>query len=64
MTGQLTAKGVTREVTLAATAQQEPDDTVRMRLTGHLDRRDFRIKAPRFMIGTLVDMDIHATFGR
>lgn len=62
--GLLTVKGVTREISLDVNGEQSADGVLGVRLTGQLDRRDYGIKAPRFMIGTLVDIQIEATFGR
>ncbi|MDQ4038782.1 MAG: YceI family protein [Actinomycetota bacterium] len=62
--GLLTVKGRTREITLDVTAEQPSEDTVLVRLTGRLDRRHYGIKAPRFLIGALVDLQIEAVFGR
>ena len=62
--GLLTVKGTTREITLAVTVEQPSEDTAQVRLTGQLDRRHYGIKAPRFLIGALVDLQIEAVFGR
>jgi polyisoprenoid-binding protein YceI len=62
--GLLTAKGTTREITLHVTVEQPSDDTARVRVTGRLDRRHYGVKAPRFLIGTLVDLEIEAVFSR
>lgn len=62
--GLLTAKGRTREIALEVTAGEQSDGTVLIRLTGQLDRRHYGIRAPRFMIGALIDIEIEATFGR
>lgn len=62
--GLLTVKGTTREISLDATAELQADGTVRLRLTGQLDRTDYGIKAPRFMIGKTVDIDIDITLRR
>ncbi|MBA3338234.1 MAG: YceI family protein [Geodermatophilaceae bacterium] len=62
--GLLTVKGTTREITLAVTVEQPSEDTARIHLTGHLDRRHYGIRAPRFMIGALVDIEIEAKFSR
>jgi len=62
--GLLTVKGTTREITLAVTVQQPSQDTARVLLTSRLDRRHYGIKAPRFLIGATVDLQIEAVFGR
>ena len=62
--GLLTVKGATREIALDVTVAQPSDDTARVRLTGRLDRRHYGIKAPRFLIGALVDLQIEAVFSR
>lgn len=62
--GLLAAKGVTRAINLAVSVQELSDESARIRLTGQLDRRSYGIRAPRFMIGSLVDIEIEAAFGR
>jgi polyisoprenoid-binding protein YceI len=62
--GLLTAKGTTREISLQVTAEEQVEGAVRLRLTGQLDRRHYGIRAPRFLIGALVDIEIEATFSR
>lgn len=62
--GLLTAKGTTRTITLPVTVDEKSDGTVAIRLTGQLDRRHYGIRAPRFMIGALVDFEIEARFAR
>ncbi len=62
--GMLTVKGTTREITLDVTEEDRSDGAVRLRLTGQLDRRHYGIKAPRLLIGALVDIEIDATFTR
>ncbi|MDQ3715394.1 MAG: YceI family protein [Actinomycetota bacterium] len=62
--GLLTVKGTTREITLDVTVEQPSEGTARVRMNGRLDRRHYGIKAPRFLIGALVDLQIEAVFGR
>ncbi|CAN5145002.1 hypothetical protein BH20ACT5_BH20ACT5_13580 [soil metagenome] len=62
--GQLTVKDTTRGITLTADADAQPDGSVRVRLTGWLDRRDYGVKAPRFLIGAIVDIQVDVTFVR
>lgn len=64
LVGLLTVKGTTAEVALDVTAAGLDDGTVRVVATGHLDRRDFGIRAPRFMIAHCVDVEIDVTLGR
>lgn len=64
VTGLLTAKGITGEITLSATAEDRADGTVGIRLTGQLDRRHYGIKAPRLLIGEIVDVDVECTLRR
>lgn len=64
ITGLLTAKGTTRGIILTATAQEQNDGTMRVRATGQLDRRHYGVKAPRFLIGRLVDLEIDAALQR
>lgn len=64
VTGLVTAKGKTQDVVLQATALAQSEDRVRLRLTGRLDRRDYGIAGPRFMVGALVDVDITVTLAR
>ena len=64
VTGLLTVKGTTREITLDASADQQDDATMRVRATGQLDRRHYGVKAPRLMIRTLVDLEIDVTLRR
>ena len=59
--GLLTVKGATREVSLEGTVERLPEGAVRVRLAGRLDRRDYAITAPRFLIGSMVDVDIDVT---
>ncbi|MBA2554112.1 MAG: YceI family protein [Geodermatophilaceae bacterium] len=64
VTGLLTAKGATRQITVQATTSEHDDGTVGVRLTGRLDRRDYGIKAPRFLISASVLFDIDARLRR
>lgn len=59
--GRLTAKGSTHDLVLVASVIPE-GEVLRVRATGRLDRRDYGVRAPRFMIGALVDLDIEARF--
>ncbi len=61
--GQLTAKDTTRELELTATVVPEGEH-LRVHATGQLDRRDYGITAPRFLIGALVDVEVDAVFTR
>lgn len=62
--GRLTAKGRTRDIFLDVTVEELSGQSARVRLTGQLDRRQYGVKAPRFLIGVLVDIEIEATFSR
>lgn len=62
--GRLTVKGVTTEIVVDVEVQPAGEEGLRVRVTGRVDRREFGIKAPRFMIGVLVDFEANVPFAR
>lgn len=64
VSGTLTARGVTRPIEVDAAAQEEPDGTVALHLSGRLDRRDYGVNAPRFLIGSVVELSVDVVLTR
>ena len=62
--GLLTVKGTTAEIVLDVEVQPAGAAGLRVRATGRVDRRDFGIKAPRFMIGAVVEFEVDVPFAR
>lgn len=70
--GVLTARGRQAPLDLTAELTRRPGPTasiedatsVRVRVTGRLDRRPLQIKAPTFVVGRVVDIDADLTFSR
>ena len=58
--GTLTVRGTGAPVTVTALADVLPDGWLRVRATASLDRRAVGIRAPRFLIGCTVQIDIDA----
>lgn len=61
--GRLTVKGTTQELVLDVAVQPDGEN-IRVRATGRVDRRDLGIKAPRFMVGAGVDIEVDVPFAR
>ena len=64
VSGTLTARGVTRPIELNAAAEQRSDGSVALRLTGRLARREYGVSAPRFMIGSVVELSVDVVLAR
>lgn len=62
--GLLTVKGATKEMVLDVAVEPAGEAVLQVRATGRVDRRDFGIKAPRFMIGAVVDIEVDVPFAR
>lgn len=58
----VSARGAAAPVHLQVTRVLETEDEIRVRVTGRLDRRPLGIKAPTFIVGRFVDLDVDAVF--
>lgn len=62
--GQLTVKGVTADLPARARVGLDGPDEATVHATATLDRRSVGVKAPSFMIGTRVDIEVEAPLVR
>ncbi len=60
----VSARGTSAPVQLAVARVMETDDEIHLRVTGRLDRRPLGIKAPTFIVGRFVDLDVDVVFRR
>lgn len=58
--GRLTVKGITADLAATAQVSEEGSDAATVHVTATLDRRAVGVKAPSFMIGTQVDINVEA----
>ena len=58
--GVLRVRGTSVPLTVTGPAELQPDGWVRVRATASLDRTAVGIRAPRFLIGRRVDIDVDA----
>jgi polyisoprenoid-binding protein YceI len=58
--GVLQVRGTSVPLTVTGAAEPQPDGSVRVRATASLDRTAVGIRAPRFLIGRRVEIDVDA----
>jgi len=58
--GVLQVRGTSVPLTVSGPAELQPDGWIRVRATASLDRTAVGIRAPRFLIGRRVDIDVDA----
>lgn len=62
--GVVHLRGTSAPLRVSATAESRPDGWLRIRGTATLDRRAVGIRAPRFLIGRVVEIDVDAWLSR
>ena len=58
----LSARGASVPLTLEVTPMAQQGERVTVRVTGRLDRTGLRIKAPTFIVGRYIDIEVQAVF--
>ncbi|WP_116450345.1 YceI family protein [Blastococcus litoris] len=62
--GVVHVRGTSAPLRVSATAEPQPDGWLRIRGTATLDRTAVGIRAPRFLIGRIVEIDVDAWLSR
>lgn len=61
--GTVEAHGASTPITLDAAVTDSPDGSMTVQASGDLDRRDLGVRAPRFMIGHRIRIQLDVTIG-